>query len=232
METGRQTQISTLPQRGEGGSSRSDDPGGGISMSASRQLLPFDLPAEVSLNLCLLVAGEPMLSSRWEEICSLRFHPLMPRRNEQLTACEPCLAEENDIQEIDSLLCSAKEPIGLTERFCESANYPKREQWFQHLRERNLLWVIRDAEGIVGLLILEEAKFGEIVGIAYVVVAEHLRGRGEIGPRLVRQAQALSKSLRAEARNGSSCLLLRKCGFRKRQEVSPSGHPILTWSSA
>lgn len=144
---------------------------------------------------------------------------------------ETFLAEEHDIEDVDALLCSAQEPIGLSGKFCASENRSKRVEWFQEKITYNLLWVIRDGAGLAGVLILEQDEMERIVGIAYIVVVERLRGKRTIGPRLVQKAQTLaSGSLKAEARNDNSQQLLERCGFQVQQERSCTGHPILIWS--
>lgn len=147
---------------------------------------------------------------------------------------EPWLAKESDIQDIDTLLCSAQAPIGLSQTFCASEARPKRLEWFQAILAHDLLWIIRDDVGLAGVLILEQDLLARVVGIAYIVVAERMRGQREIGPRLVQKAQTLSNTgfLRAEARNCHSRRLLEKCGFQAGQECSSSGHPILIWSQS
>src|SRR5208282_1163117 len=97
---------------------------------------------------------------------------------------EPRLATEHDMIEIDALLCSAQEPIGLSQNFCASDNRMKRRYWLNEKRGYNLLWVIRDGDGLAGVLILEQDLLERVIGIAYIVVAERLRGRKEIGPTL------------------------------------------------
>jgi hypothetical protein len=145
---------------------------------------------------------------------------------------EPFLAEERNIEEMDSLLCSAQAPISLSEQFCTDESRPGRLIWFQGKVAHELLWVIRDDNGLAGLLILEQDLFARVVGIEYIVVAERMRGRKEIGPRLVQRAQTLERtdSLKAEARNRHSCRLLKKCGFLWENECSSAGYPILRWS--
>jgi ribosomal protein S18 acetylase RimI-like enzyme len=141
------------------------------------------------------------------------------------------LAEESDIHDIDTLLCSAREEIGLSTTFCANESCLKRRDWFRQKLKYRLLWLIRDAQSLVGVLVLEQDPFERIVGIAYVVVAERMRGRREIGPKLVRKAQALAYAhLKAEARNANSRRLLESCGFRWEEERSTSGHPIFNWS--
>lgn len=146
---------------------------------------------------------------------------------------EILLAKESDIQDIDTLLCSAQEAIGLSQTFCANETRPKRLEWFQEKLADNLLWVIRDDSGLTGLLILEQDPLARVVGIAYIVVAERMRGQREIGPRLVHKAQTLTNGgfLKAEARNANSRRLLEKCGFRLERHCS-SGHPILIWSQS
>ncbi len=149
----------------------------------------------------------------------------------KVTAQEPRLAEERDIQDADVLLCSGKEPIGLSPSFCAIEKEPERLKWFRKTVARRLLWVIRDADVLAGMLVLRHDLDARVVGIDYIVVAENMRGQGKIGPRLVRQAQTLADAeLRAEARNPTSRRLLEKCGFQLAEELSSSGHPILTWS--
>jgi hypothetical protein len=95
---------------------------------------------------------------------------------------DPLLAKESDIRDIDSLLCSAQEPIGLTQTFCSNETRPKRLEWLREKLTHNLLWVIRDRSGLAGAMILEQDLCEQVVGIAYIVVAERMRGRKEIGP--------------------------------------------------
>jgi N-acetylglutamate synthase-like GNAT family acetyltransferase len=141
-------------------------------------------------------------------------------------------AKESDIQDIDTLLCSAQEPIGLSQIFCSSEKRPKRLEWIQEKLTHKLLWIIRDGDGLGGVLILEQDLKERIVGIAYIVVAERMRGQKNIGPKLVEKAQTLANigPLRAEARNDYSRRLLVRCGFQATQDASSSGHPILVWS--
>jgi|GEM_PF-6667468 len=80
---------------------------------------------------------------------------------------EPGLAKERDIQDIDTLLCSAQKPIGLSQNFCASENRPKRLGWFREKLGHNLLWVSRDRDGLAGVLILEQDLCAQVVGIAY-----------------------------------------------------------------
>jgi RimJ/RimL family protein N-acetyltransferase len=144
------------------------------------------------------------------------------------------LAKECDIQDIDTLLCSAQEAIGLKQTFCSSENRPKRLEWLEAKLKYDLLWVIRDGSGLVGVLILEQDPLARVDGIAYIVVAERMRRQRKIGPRLVQKAQTLANGgfLKAEARNDNSRRLLEKCGFQWEQECSSSGHPILILSQS
>ena len=145
---------------------------------------------------------------------------------------EICLSTEHDFQDIDTLLCSAQEL--LSQSFCASEKRSKRLEWLQEKLAHNLLWVVRDDDGLAGVLILEQDFFERIMGIAYIVVTERMRGKKKIGPRLVQKAQTLANTgfLRAEARNDYSRRLLEKCGFQAGHECSSSGHPILIWSNA
>ena len=95
---------------------------------------------------------------------------------------ETCRAKERDIQDIDTLLCSAQKPIGLSQNFCASEKRPKWLEWFQRQLAHNSLWVSRDRDGLAGVLILEQDLCALVVGIAYIVVAERMRGQKEIGP--------------------------------------------------
>jgi N-acetylglutamate synthase-like GNAT family acetyltransferase len=140
---------------------------------------------------------------------------------------EPRPAEERDVQDIDALLCSAQEPICLSEAFCAIENRPRRLERLQEKLAHDLLWVIRDRDGLAGLMILEQDSSGQVAGIEYIVVAERMRKQHEIGPRLVLKAQALAGTLTAEERNGNSRKLLEKCGFRGKPWL-----PYLTWSRA
>jgi N-acetylglutamate synthase-like GNAT family acetyltransferase len=121
---------------------------------------------------------------------------------------EPRRAEEHDVEDIDTLLCSARGAIRLSETLCAIENRPKRLEWFEEKLAHDLLWVIRDHKGLAGMLILSEDSSGRVAGIEYIVVAERMRGQHEIGPRLVRKAQTLASTLRAEERNGYSRKLL------------------------
>jgi ribosomal protein S18 acetylase RimI-like enzyme len=143
---------------------------------------------------------------------------------------ETCLADACEVPDIDALLCSAQTQIGLKPEFCAIEKRPERLDWLHKKLSQNLLWVIRDASELAGMMILEQDDFERINGIAYIVVAERMRGRGNIGPRLIHKAKTVAVSLRAEARNDHSRRLLENCGFREQEERSPSGHPILNWS--
>ncbi len=134
-------------------------------------------------------------------------------------------AKERDVQDIEALLCSAQAQIGLSQTFCGIEKRPKRLEWFQEKLAHNLLWVIRDRDGLAGSLILKQDSSAQIVGIDYVVVAERMRGKKEIGPRLVQKAQTLASTLKAEARNSYSRKLLENCGFQGDPWL-----PYLTWS--
>jgi ribosomal protein S18 acetylase RimI-like enzyme len=144
---------------------------------------------------------------------------------------EARLALESDLHDIDALLCSAQEPIGLSDNFCASERRPERLKWLNQGLADNLLWVIRDHDGLAGVLILWQDLDKRVVGIAYIVVAERMRGRRVVGPKLVERAKAVAHAgrLEAEARNDNSRRMLEKLGFQWRQECSPSGHQILVW---
>jgi hypothetical protein len=146
-----------------------------------------------------------------------------------MSTLEPLLAKERDIQDIDTLLCSAQKPIGLSQNFCASENRPKRLGWFREKLAHNLLWVIRDRDGLAGVLILEQDLCAQVVGIAYIAVAERMRGQKKIGPMLVQKAQTLASTgfLRAEARNDYCRRLLESCGFQGEQWL-----PYLIWSQS
>jgi hypothetical protein len=136
-----------------------------------------------------------------------------------------------DIPEIDSLLCSAQEPIGLKSEFCADENRLARLNWLEEKLKHKLLHVICDQEGIAGALILNQDPMCAISDIGYIVVAERKRGCREIGPSLVKCAQLLANGgpLKAEARNDHSRHLLEQFGFLDSDEVSSTGHPILVW---
>lgn len=154
------------------------------------------------------------------------------RANPPMNTQETCLPEERDIHEIDSLLCAAQSEIGLSSNFCANENRPKRLAWLQEEFAHNLLWVIRDDDGLAGVLILKQDLLARVIGIAYIVVAARRRRQREIGPKLVQKAQELATGgfLKAEARNNGSRRLLERCGFEAGHEYSLSGHPILIWS--
>ena|SRR5271169_761520 len=147
---------------------------------------------------------------------------------------QPWLAKEHDLQDVDALLCSAQAAIALSENFCASEKRPKRLEWLRAKLEYDLLWIIRDGGGLTGALILEQDLLARVAGIAYIVVAERMRGQRKIGPRLVHKAQTLANAgfLKAEVRNDNSRRLLERCGFQTQQGCSPSGHPILIWSQS
>ena len=113
---------------------------------------------------------------------------------------------------------------------CAIENCPKRLDRLREKLTQELLWVVRDGDGLAGIMILEQDLFGRIEEIAYIVVAERMRGHVKFGPALVQKAKTLASSLRAEARNDDSRRLLENCGFRQQEERSRSGHPILNWS--
>ncbi len=138
---------------------------------------------------------------------------------------EPRRAEEHDVQDSYALLCSAQESIGLSEAFCAVEDRPRRLEWLQGKLAHDLLWVIRDRDGLAGSMILEQESSGQVAGIEYIVVAKRMRGQHEIGPRLVRKAQTLASTLTAEERNGYSRKLLEKYGFQGKAWL-----PYLTWS--
>jgi N-acetylglutamate synthase-like GNAT family acetyltransferase len=142
---------------------------------------------------------------------------------------EPRHAIEREVQDVDALLCSAQEPIGLSEAFCAVENRPRRLEWLKEKLAHNLLWVIRDRDGLAGSMILEQDSSARVVAINYVVVVERMRGKKKIGPTLVQKAQALASggSLKAEARNGYSRKLLEKYGFKGEPWL-----PYLTWSQS
>jgi hypothetical protein len=145
---------------------------------------------------------------------------------------EVCFAKEDDIPEVDALLCSAQKPIGLSPTFCSSEKRLRRLEWLREKLAHDLLCVIFDPDGLAGAMVLDQDPFGRVEWIGYIVVAERMRGQGKIGPRLVRQAQSLAQAeLGAEARNDHSLRLLRTCGFRETGKLSPSGHPLLVWTS-
>ena len=152
--------------------------------------------------------------------------PMKPAESIQ----ESCLADVCDVPDIDTLLCSAQTQIGLKPTFCAIEKRPERLDLLHKKLAQNLLWVIRDGSELAGMMILEQDDSERINGIAYIVVAERMRGRGDIGPKLIYRAKTLTNSLRAEARNDRSRRLLEKCGFREQEERSFSGHPILKWS--
>jgi N-acetylglutamate synthase-like GNAT family acetyltransferase len=143
---------------------------------------------------------------------------------------EPCLAEVCEVPDIDALLCSAQEQIGLNPDSCAIENRPKRLDRLREKLTQELLWVVRDGDGLAGIMILEQDLFGRIEEIAYIVVAERMHGHGKIGPALVQKAKTLVSSLRAEARNDDSRRWFENCGFRQQEERSRWGHPILNWS--
>ena len=145
---------------------------------------------------------------------------------------QTCLAGKRDIQDIDTLLCSAQEPIGLSLNFCGSEMRSKRCEWLEAKVAHNLLWVVRDGDDLVGVLVLEQDLLERVVGIAYIVVAERMRGQRVIGPMLVEKSKSLADTgfLEAEARNDNARRLLARRGFQKAQRRSSSGYPILIWS--
>jgi ribosomal protein S18 acetylase RimI-like enzyme len=149
-----------------------------------------------------------------------------------VTTQEAFLASEPDIEAIDALLCSAQEPIGLSKNFVGTGRRPERLEWLKRKIEHRLLWIVGDIGDLAGVLILRQDVLARVVGIDYIIVTEWMRGRREIGPLLVRKAQALADAgfLEAEARNDNSRRLLESFGFRPGQEPSASGHPILIWS--
>jgi RimJ/RimL family protein N-acetyltransferase len=141
-----------------------------------------------------------------------------------MTISDVRLAEESDLRDIDALLCSAQKEIGLRESFCAPEKRGERLAWLCKLHRNDFLWVVRDDESLVGALILYKDRLGDM-WVSYIVVAERMRGRGQIGPRLLQKAQTLSGFLKAEARNEYSRRLLEKHGFRWAGELS-----VLTWT--
>ena len=117
---------------------------------------------------------------------------------------EICLSTEHDLQDIDTLLCSAHEL--LSQSFRASEKRLKRLEWLQEKLAHNLLWVIRDDDGLAGVLILEQDCFERVKGIAYIIVTERMRGKKTIGPRLVQKAQTLASTGFLERRRGTIIL--------------------------
>jgi hypothetical protein len=119
-----------------------------------------------------------------------------------MSTLEPLLAKERDIQDIDTLLCSAQKPIGLSQNFCASENRPKRLGWFREKLAHNLLWVIRDRDGLAGVLILEQDLCAQVVGIAYIAVAERMRDRRKLGQCWCKKLKHLPAPGSSEPRRG------------------------------
>jgi ribosomal protein S18 acetylase RimI-like enzyme len=137
-----------------------------------------------------------------------------------------------DLAEIHAILFSAREAIGLNPTLFSAERRPAVDDWYRGKLDHGLLWIARQNGTLAGVLILEQDLLCRVIGISYIAVAEHMRGRGEIGPRLVQHAQALASGgfLTAEARNDHSRRLLERCGFHAEGKFSASGHPILAWS--
>ncbi len=133
------------------------------------------------------------------------------------------LASQDDADRLVGLLCSAALQIGLKEHVCSPENLPRLVNWMREQCQAHRAWMVCEDGALLGMLILNENKDG----ILYVVVAKSARRRG-VGSILIRHVQSRG-SLYAEARNEPSRRMLQRCGFQDTGEVSPSGHPILSW---
>ena len=141
-------------------------------------------------------------------------------------------ATSDDLAEIDLLMCAAKDQIELLEAYCDPRRRPERIGWLSQKLSYGTLWLWIDADGIGGVLIAGLDDFtGSVNKIAYIIVAERLRGQRKVGPLLVQHAKKLAGSggLEAEARNERSLRLLISCGFHLSRAASASGHPVLNW---
>ena len=137
-------------------------------------------------------------------------------------------ATHKDVERLIQLFCSGATGIGLTEDTCLPENHEKLRKWMLDKCTRSLVWVMSEQIQLIGMLVL--GQFDARIEIAYVVVAEALRGQRRVGPALVEHIQSLPHVnwLWAEARNEHSLKLLERCGFRRTADEHRK-YPALDW---
>jgi ribosomal protein S18 acetylase RimI-like enzyme len=137
-------------------------------------------------------------------------------------------ATRNDVERLIPLFCSGATDIDLSPATCLPENRKRLRKLMLDWCARHLVWVLSERKQLSGMIVL--GQFDARIEIAYVVVAEALRGQGRVGPALVRHIQSLPHVtwLWVEARNQRSLKLLESCGFRRTADKDAK-YPVLIW---
>ena len=135
------------------------------------------------------------------------------------------LAVAGELDQLESLFCSAEQEIGMNLGPPGPERDEKLRRLFLQKLEAKCLWT---TDGAHALLVLSRDLLGRPEEVQYVVVSEGLRSR-HIGRSLVAAVQAEAASLVAEARNSASERMLRACGFENDGERK--GYPVLRWEA-
>jgi ribosomal protein S18 acetylase RimI-like enzyme len=137
-------------------------------------------------------------------------------------------ATRKDVERLIPLFCSGAKDIGLSEDTCLPENHERLRKLMMDKCARGLVWVLSERKQLSGMIVL--GQFDARIEIAYVVVAEALRGQRRVGPALVRHVQSLPHVtwLWVEARNQRSLKLFESSGFRRTADEDRE-YPALVW---
>jgi ribosomal protein S18 acetylase RimI-like enzyme len=141
-------------------------------------------------------------------------------------------AQKQKADQILDLLCSAKDQIHLKEQVCVSEMRNRvLNEWLEPRCESRCVLVVADNERLLAVAILPEGYSS----IEYIVVAEGARRHG-LGSMLIRyiRTHLVSGTVRAEARNELSELMLQACGFSRHRDrhVDLLDYPTFVWNKS
>jgi ribosomal protein S18 acetylase RimI-like enzyme len=147
----------------------------------------------------------------------------------------PRSAGADEAKALLTLLLSAREEIGLSDRFIDSEEYVN---WMAKACADQRVHVLGPVGDVIGLVMTDDETVLKTAyrNIDYVVLAVGHRGAG-LGKSLVRYCQAAGLDMMAEPRNADAVKMLQRCRFRENRRLTearsqpliPLRYPIMVW---